>query len=163
MELKPAALGDVVRERVNLAAGLGEREVLREGAAHVVHRGVVVHARGGVVVVAIVVVAVVAVCAFFFNGACAEDLNLAAEDHLEGLAADGLVDAGKARAVAPFVEFATESVGLELEKAELASSEQAMPARGVDVCNGRVDDGRLGGAADLGKVGEESSQILLEG
>ena len=106
------------------------------------------------------VVVVVAVGTLLLDGAGAEDLDLTAEDHLESLAADGLVDAGKARAVAPFVELAAEGVGLELEETELAGSEGAVPAGRVDVGDGGVDDGRLGGAADLGEVGEEGSEIL---
>ena len=70
----------------------------------------------------VVPVVLAVVGAFLLDGAGAEDLDLAAEDHLEGLTADGLVDAGKAGAVTPLVELAAEGIGLELEEAELAGS-----------------------------------------
>ena len=146
-------------------AGLGKRQVLGEGGgAHVVHRVVRVHTalRASVVIVAVVVVTVVAISTLLLDGAGVEDLDLTAEDHLESLPADGLVDAGKARAIAPFVEFATKGVGLELEKTELTSGEEAVPARSVYVGDGGVDDGGLGGTADLGEVGEEGRKILRE-
>ena len=113
-----------------------------------------------VVVISIIVVAIVTISTLLFYGAGVEYLDFTAEDHLEGLAADGLVDAGKTRAVAPFVEFATEGVRLELEETELTCGEEAVPAGGVDVGDGGVDDGGLGGAADLREVGQKSSKIL---
>ena len=134
LKLETGALRNAVREGVDLA-GLGKRQVLGEGGAHVVH-GVVVHTAldgTGVVVIAVIVVAIVTISSLLLDGAGAEDFDLTAEDHLERLAADGLVDAGKTRAVAPFVEFTTEGVRLELEETELTCGEETVPAGGVDV------------------------------
>ena len=63
-------------------------------------------------------------------------------------------------AVSPFIEFTTERIGFEFEEAELAGSEETVTTGGVDVCYGRVDDGRFGGTADLGKVWEEGGEVL---
>ena len=61
------------------------------------------------------------------------------------------------------LEFAAEGVGLELDDAELAGGKQAVATGGVDVSNGGVDDGGLGGPADLGEVGEKGGEILGDG
>ena len=86
-------------------------------------------------------------------------VHLAVDDDREAFAAEGFLDTGKTSPVAPFVEFAAESIALGLEKAEFAGGEHAVTAGGVDVGDGAVDDRALGGAADLGEVGEERSEV----
>ena len=154
-------VGRVVRKGVGVAfhEGRGSGVGHLAGAAEVVlvvQGGDALHGRKVVLAEAVAVL----VAVLLLNRAGGEDLDLAREDHLEGLAADGLVDAGKAGAIAPLVELTAERVGLELEKAELARSECAVPAGRVDVGDRRVDDGGLGRTADLGEVGEEGGQIL---
>ena len=86
--------------------------MLSERGTHVLHRVVVDTALSGAreILVTIVVVGIVAICTLLLDRASVEDLDFATEDHLEGLAADGLVDTRETRAVAPFVELATEGV-----------------------------------------------------
>jgi hypothetical protein len=89
-----------------------------------------------------------------------DDLEFAGEDHGEAFAADRLFDAGETGAVTPFIEFAAEGVGFEFYEAELAGCEKAVAPGCVYVGNGRVDDGRFGGTADLRQVGEKGGEVL---
>lgn len=69
-----------------------------------------------------------------------EDLDFAAQNKGEAIAADGLLNTREIGTVSPFVELAAEGVGLEFEKSKLARSEKAVTARGVDVRDGGVDN-----------------------
>ena len=113
-------------------------------AAHV--DVVVAHARhnGDVTLVTVVTEAIaVLVTVFLLDGPSGEHLDLARHHHLERFATDGLLDAREARAIPPLVELTAESIGLELEKAQLACGEQAMPTRGLNMRDRAIDDRRL--------------------
>ena len=155
----------VVREgvRVGLHEGCGgcmSSNLVR--AAHVI---VVAHARddGDIAIVAVVTVSVaVIVTVILLDRACGEHLDFAGENHLEGFASDGLLDARESRAVAPFVQLAAKSIRFELEKAKLACSEQAVTTRRLDVRDRAVDDGRLGWPADLRQVRKQCGKVLCK-
>lgn len=95
----------------------------------------------------------------FFDGTGTDDLDFTGHDHGEGFATNGLLDEGKTGAVTPFVEFTTESVGLELEKTKLSGGEEAVTTRRVDISDAAVDDGGLGRSSDLRKVRKESGKV----
>jgi hypothetical protein len=59
--------------------------------------------------------------------------DLAVEDHSEPFTAHGLFDAREPSTVAPFVEFAAESIAVSFEEFELARGEEAMPPGSVDM------------------------------
>lgn len=67
--------------------------------------------------------------------------DLTTEDHGEPFSANGFFDEGDTSAVPPFVEFTAERVGFLFQGAEFARGEEAVTTGGVDVCDGRVDDG----------------------
>jgi hypothetical protein len=50
-------------------------------------------------------------------------------------------------------------LGFEFYEAELAGCEEAVAPGCVYVGDGRVDDGRFGGAADLRQVGEQGGEV----
>ena len=89
-----------------------------------------------------------------------DELQLAAEHHAESLPSDGFLDPGDPSTVTPFVDLAPESISFVLESAELSLGEDTMAPGGVNVGDRAVDDGRLGGAADLRKVGEQLGEVL---
>jgi hypothetical protein len=89
-----------------------------------------------------------------------DDLELCTEDDAEAVSADGLVDAGDAAALAPFVEFTAEGVCFEFEETEFAGGEEAVAPGSVYVGDGGVDDGGFGRTTDLGKVWEKGCQVL---
>jgi hypothetical protein len=57
-----------------------------------------------------------------------ENLDFATENHGKSFTANGLLNAGKTRAVAPFVELATERIGLEFDEPELPRCQKAVAA-----------------------------------
>jgi hypothetical protein len=102
----------------------------------------------------------VLVITFFFDRTGRDDLDFAAHNHLEPFTTDRLLDSRECRTIAPFVEFAPESVRFELEDPELACREETMTARGVNVGDRAIHYGRFRGTANLREVGEKSSKIL---
>jgi hypothetical protein len=158
--------GGVMRERV---LGLEHRN--KAGVLHDARRGRGDVPVGGVHAVVVEIGAVpagvpgvdvlgpVLVLVLLLNVLPDDDLELRAEDDAEAVAADGLFDAGDPAALAPLVELAAEGVCLDLEEAEFPRGEEAVALGGVDVCDGGVDDGGLGRAADLGQVGEEGCEV----
>lgn len=83
--------------------------------------------------------------------------------HGEAVTPDGLLDTGNTSTFTPLIELAAEGVCLEFEKAELTGGEETMAAGGMDVGDGRVDYGGLGGASDLGKIREKCGKVLEGG
>lgn len=142
LEVK-SARWDSVGEGANLRLHERGGSCVSQRSAHVLGAVVIAmgthHTRAGVIVIAVLIVAIVG-SVLLLDGASTEDLDLTAEDHLEALATDRLLDAGKTRAVAPFVKFTAEGVGLALDEAKLAGSHEAVAARGVDVGDRGVDD-----------------------
>jgi hypothetical protein len=88
-----------------------------------------------------------------------DNLNLATEHQVETVAPGGLVNTRKARSIVPLVQLPTKCVGFDLEHAKFASSNQPVTARSVDVSNRGIDDGGLGGATNLRKVWQKTSEI----
>ena len=107
------------------------------------------------VVLTIIVLIVVVV-----GGSAYDDLEFARNDHSKAITPDGFFDAGDTCALTPLIELAAESVGFDLEHAELTGGKEAVSAGGVDMCDGGVDDGGFRRAADLGEVGEEGCEVL---
>jgi hypothetical protein len=81
-----------------------------------------------------------------------DDLNLATEHQVETVAAGGLLNTCKAGSIVPLVQFLTKGIGFNLEHAKFASSNHPVTAGGMDVGDRGVDDGRLGGATNLGQI-----------
>jgi hypothetical protein len=81
-----------------------------------------------------------------------ENFKFTAEDHSKAFASDRFINAGKGRTIAPFVQFPTERVRLELEDAKFPGSEDTVSAGRVDMCDGRVDDRGFRRTTDLGQV-----------
>jgi hypothetical protein len=65
----------------------------------------------------------------------ANQLQLPAQHHPKRLPPNWLLHPGDARTIPPFVEFSAEGVGLCFEGAERCGGEEAVAARGVDVCD----------------------------
>jgi hypothetical protein len=91
----------------------------------------------------IVLAVVLHVLLVFVEGSGYNDFNLAAEDHIEAFAAGRFLKPGKARSIAPFVQFPAKHISLDLDRTKFTSSNHPVTARSVDVGNRRVDDGRL--------------------
>jgi hypothetical protein len=118
------------------------------------------HVFGGARMEAIVLAVFLHVLLIFRMSRGYNDFNLAAEHHIETFAAGGFLNPGKARSIMPFVQFAAKHIRFDLESTKFTSGNQPVTARSMDVGNRRVDDGRLGGAANLGKVWQKTSEIL---
>lgn len=117
------------------------------------------HTVGGVILIAEVVSCIITTIVLVDRSA--DSLDFTAEDHLEGFTTDRFFYARETRSVPPLVELSSKSIGLHLEQTEFTRGKGTVTTRGLDVSNGRVDDGGLGRTTDLGEVGQQGSQILL--
>jgi hypothetical protein len=109
-----------------------------------------------VLIASIVVIFVV----IFLARDSSNNFELAAENHGESVASNWLFDSRDTGAVAPFVDLTAKGVCFMFEHAELAGGEHSVTTRGMNVSNRGVDDRRLGGTTDLGKIWQESGKVL---
>jgi len=81
-----------------------------------------------------------------------DDFHFSAEDETETVTANGFFDTRETRAVAPFVELTSESIGFEFEETKFTSGDETVTTRSVNMSDGRVDDSRFRWATDLRQV-----------
>jgi len=127
-----------------------------------IHAKLVVQAAISTDIPAVVLVVFVLPIVVAVGGSADDDLELARDNHGEAVTADGFFDAGDTSALTPLIELAAEGIGFDLEHAELAGGKEAVSARGMDMGDGGVDNGGFRRAADLGKVGEEGGEVLVD-
>jgi hypothetical protein len=95
----------------------------------------------------------------FFIRIGRKHFDLSTEDHGETLPSHRLLHSGKARSVSPVVELSAKSIRFKFEKSEFARGKETMAASRVDVSDGGIDDGGLGGSPDLGKIGQKAGKV----
>jgi hypothetical protein len=65
--------------------------------------------------------------------------------------------------ITPLIELPAESISFKLQQTKLTRSHGTVAARGVNMSDGRINYCRLGGPANLGKIGKEGGEILYAG
>lgn len=112
--------------------------------------------RAGVKIVLAIVVHILLI--FLLSGGD-NNFDLTIEHHAEAIATGGFLSTGNTRTIAPFVQLPTKGISLRLKRAKFTSSNQPVTARGVNVSNGRINDGRFGRATNLREVRQKGSEI----
>jgi hypothetical protein len=94
------------------------------------------------------------------SGDGGQDFNLTIENHREGLTTDGFLDTMVVGTITPLIKLPAEGISFKLQETKLTRSHGAVATRGMDVSDRRIDNCRLGRAANLGKIGKESGEVL---
>jgi hypothetical protein len=130
----------IVSKWVALWVGLKERSgssMCHRGMTGVIllfsHRWNSIHGVGGKVFATKVIPKLSVL--ILLNWSSRQYLNLSGKHHLESLTTDGLLDTREPGTITPFIQLATKSIGLELEKAQLAGGECTVTTRGMNVSN----------------------------
>jgi hypothetical protein len=96
---------------------------------------------------------------FFSDTRDGNDFQFSTQNHPKALSSHWLFYSRQGSSVTPLIQFSTEGICLLLERTQFARSHHPVPLTGVDVSDGRVDDGAFRWATNLREIGKESGKV----